>query len=245
MDATIIRGMDPSTIKALTFDVFGTVVDWRTSIIREGEALGQSKGLTLDWARFADAWRAQYQPNMDLVRRGEIPWKRLDNLHRMALDHLLSEFQVQGLSEQEVEHLNRAWHRLDPWPDVIPGLARLKPQYILATLSNGNVAMMVNMARRAGLPWDAILGAEIARRYKPEPEVYLTAADLLGVSPGECLMVAAHNGDLAAASTIGFRTAFIARPTERGPGHSAAAMPERDWDIVANGFVDLADQLGC
>ena len=237
--------MDAAAIRALTFDVFGTVVDWRSSIIREGEALGRAKGLTVDWPKFADAWRAQYQPNMERVRKGEIPWTRLDNLHRMALDGLLADFGVRGLSEQEVDDFNHAWHRLDPWPDVVPGLTRLKPRFVLVTLSNGNVAMMVNMAKRAGLPWDVILGAEIARRYKPEPEVYLTAADLLGLRPDQCLMVAAHSGDLAAASHLGFHTAFISRPNEHGPGHGAATAPEGQWDIVADGFTELAAQLGC
>jgi 2-haloacid dehalogenase len=237
--------MDPAAIKALTFDVFGTVVDWRSSIIRELEALGQAKGLTLEWARFADEWRAQYQPSMERVRSGELPWTRLDNLHRMALDQLLAQHQVTALSEEEVHSLNRAWHRLDPWPDVIPGLTRLKSKYVLATLSNGNVAMMVNMAKRAGLPWDAILGAEVARHYKPEPEVYLTAADLLGVRPDECLMVAAHAGDLKAASTLGFRTAFVSRPSEHGAESRPAAPSTGTWDVVADDFVDLADKLGC
>lgn len=237
--------MDFSTVKALTFDVFGTVVDWRRGIAREGEALGRARGLSVDWARFADAWRALYQPTMERVRSGQLPWTRLDDLHRLSLDRLLAEFRIEGLSGAEIDHLNRAWHRLDPWPDTVPGLTRLKRRYILATLSNGNVALIVNMARRAGLPWDAVLGAEVARHYKPQREAYLTTADMLGLRPEQCLMVAAHNGDLAAASSFGLRTAFVPRPSEHGPGGKADAKPAREWDVVADSFVDLATRLGC
>jgi 2-haloacid dehalogenase len=237
--------IDPGSIQALAFDVFGTVVDWRSSIIREGEAIGRQHGLRVDWAQFADAWRGLYQPNMDKVRSGAIGWTKLDDLHRMALDQLLVDFKITGLSEAEIDHLNRAWHRLDPWPDAVPGLTRLKRRYILATLSNGNVALMVNMARRAGLPWDAILGAEVAGHYKPQPEAYLRTAALLGLAPGECLMVAAHNSDLIAASGCGLRTAFVPRPEEHGPGQTRDLHPERPFDIVARDFLDLADQLDC
>ncbi len=166
------------SVRALTFDVFGTVVDWRSGIIREAEAIGRSLGISRDWAKFADAWRALYHPSMDRVRRGELPWKPLDELHRSALEQILPEFGVEGLSAAEIDHLNRAWHRLDPWPDAIAGLGRLRRGYILATLSNGNVALLVNMAKRAGLPWDAVLGAEVARHYKPDPEAYLHTAAL-------------------------------------------------------------------
>jgi 2-haloacid dehalogenase len=237
--------VDPSTIQALTFDVFGTVVDWRSSIIREGEALGRTRGLQVDWARFADAWRGLYQPQLERVRSSALPWTKLDDLHRMALDRLLVEFEIGGLTEAEIDHLNRAWHRLDPWPDTVPGLTRLKRRFVLATLSNGNVALIVNMARRAGLPWDAVLGAEVARAYKPQPPAYLTTADLLGLKPEQCLMVAAHNGDLTAASALGFRTAFVARPTEHGPGQTTDLKPTRDWDVVTDSFIDLAARLGC
>jgi 2-haloacid dehalogenase len=232
-------------VKALTFDVFGTVVDWRSSLIREGEALGKKKGLGVDWAKFADAWRGLYQPAMDEVRSGRRPWTKLDDLHRESLDKLLVQFGIEGLSEPEIDHLNRAWHRLDPWPDAVPGLTRLKKKFVLATLSNGNVALMVNMAKHGGLPWDTILGAEVARHYKPQPEAYLTTASLLGREPSECLMVAAHNGDLAAASAVGLRTAFVPRPNEHGPGQSKDVKPARDWDVVASDFVDLAARLGC
>jgi 2-haloacid dehalogenase len=237
--------MDPTAIKALTFDVFGTVVDWRSSLIREGEALGRARGLTVDWAKFADAWRGLYQPSLERVRTGSLPWTKLDDLHRAALDRLLIDFQISGLAEAEIDHLNRAWHRLDPWPDTVAGLTRLKRRFVLATLSNGNVALIVNMARHAGLPWDAVLGAEVARHYKPQPQAYLTTAALLGLTPGQCLMVAAHNGDLTAASGVGFRTAFVPRPAEHGPGQTRDVKPARDWDVVADSFVDLAAKLGC
>jgi 2-haloacid dehalogenase len=237
--------IDPGSIKALTFDVFGTVVDWRSSIAREGEAVGRAHDLRVDWTAFADAWRGLYQPSLDKVRTGAIPWTKLDDLHRMALDQLLVDFKITGLTEAQIEDLNRAWHRLDPWPDAVPGLTRLKKKYILATLSNGNVALMVNMAKRAGLPWDAILGAEVARHYKPQPQAYLTTAALLGLRPEQCLMVAAHNGDLAKASEVGLRTAFVPRPLEHGPGGKAEVEPAREWDVVASSFEDLATRLGC
>jgi len=232
-------------VKALTFDVFGTVVDWRSSLIREGQALGKAKGFAVDWAKFADAWRGMYQPAMDEVRSGRRPWTKLDDLHRESLEKLLGQFAIKGLSDGEVEHLNRAWHRLDPWPDSVAGLTRLKKKYVLATLSNGNVALMVNMAKHGGLPWDAILGAEVARHYKPQPECYRTTASLLGLAPEECMMVAAHNGDLAAASSVGLRTAFVLRPAEHGPGQTKDVNPTRQWDLVASDFVDLAGRLGC
>ena len=237
--------MNPGDLRALTFDVFGTVVDWRGSLVREGEAFGRAHGLRVDWARFADAWRAMYQPSMEAVRSGRRLWTRLDDLHRESLRTLVDQFGLPPLGKDDLEHLNRAWHRLDPWPDAVPGLERLRRRYVLATLSNGNVALMVNMARRAGLPWDAILGAEVARHYKPEPEAYTTTADLLGLRPAECLMVAAHAGDLQAASRCGFRTAFVPRPDEHGPGRPGDRAPEGDFDIVARDFLDLAARLGC
>jgi 2-haloacid dehalogenase len=237
--------MDTASIRALTFDVFGTVVDWRSSIIREGEALGRTRGLSVDWPAFADAWRGLYQPNMSKVRNGEMPWTKLDDLHRMALDRLIIDFKIAGLTEEETDHFNRAWHRLDPWPDAVPGLTRLKTRFMLTTLSNGNVALMVNMAKRAGLPWDAILGAEPTRHYKPDPETYLGTADYLGVRPDQLMLVAAHNGDLGAARKVGLRTAFVPRPKEHGPGQTRDLAPEQAWDFVATDFEDLARQLGC
>jgi 2-haloacid dehalogenase len=232
-------------LRALTFDVFGTVVDWRGGIAREAAAFFGPRGIERDWNDFALAWRARYQPAMEEVRRGRRPWARLDDLHRQNLLKVLDELGLGGLGEAEIEHLNRAWHRLDPWPDVVEGLGRLKQQYILATLSNGNVALMVNMAKRAGLPWDVILGAEVAGTYKPQPEAYLRAAELLDLRPGQCLMVAAHNDDLVAAAACGFRTAFIPRPDEYGPGHAKDRRAEHAFDLVARDFIDLADQLGC
>ena len=237
--------MDTQAIRALTFDVFGTVVDWRSSLIREGEALGRKKGLSVDWPALADAWRGLYQPNLSKVRNGEMPWTKLDDLHRMALDRLIIDFKIAGLSEEEIDHFNRAWHRLDPWPDSVPGLTRLKRKFALATLSNGNVALIVNMAKYGGLPWDAVLGAEVARHYKPQPECYLTTAALLGLRPDQCLMVAAHNNDLAAASSVGLRTAFVPRPNEHGPGKARDVTPAREWDVIARDFEDLATKLGC
>lgn len=232
-------------VKALTFDVFGTVVDWRSSIIEEGRALGRSKNIEADWVAFADAWRGRYQPSMSRVRDGEMPWTNLDNLHRASLDALLEEFGIAGLDEHEIDALNRAWHRLNPWPDSVAGLSRLKKKYILATLSNGNVALLVNMAKKAGLPWDAILGAEVTKHYKPQPECYLLSAQLLDLAPHECMLVAAHNGDLLAAGALGFRTAFVGRPTEYGPDQQADLQAEHPFDIVSESFTDLADKLGC
>ena len=238
--------MDPASVSALTFDVFGTVVDWRSSIIREGEAFGRSRHLSVDWAKFADAWRGLYQPAMEEVRSGRRPFTRLDDLHRESLVRLLGDFGIAGLSPAEIDDLNRAWHRLDPWPDAVAGLTRLKRRYVLATLSNGNIALMVNMAKRVGLPWDTILGAEIARAYKPQPEAYLRSADALGLRPEQCLMVAAHPNDLAAAARCGLRTAYVPRPLERGPGRAPAALePAQPFDVVAGDFVELAEKLGC
>ena len=234
--------------RALTFDVFGTVVDWRTSVAREGRAFGERHGIEADWGRFAEDWRGLYQPSLARVRDGERPWAPLDDLHRESLCTLLNKLGVAvgdgGVSDEAIDDLNRAWHRLDPWPDVVEGLARLKRRFVLATLSNGNVALIVNMAKRAGLPWDAVLGAEVARRYKPQPKAYLTTARLLGLAPGECMMVAAHNDDLRAAGSLGFRTAFVRRPDEHGPGQSRDLRAEDDFDIVADDFIGLAEALG-
>jgi 2-haloacid dehalogenase len=238
--------MDPASIGALTFDVFGTVVDWRSSLIREGEAFGKARHLDVDWAKFADAWRGLYQPAMEEVRSGRRPWVKLDDLHRESLVRLLGEFKIKDVSPAEIDHFNLAWHRLDPWPDAVPGLTRLKPHYVLATLSNGNIALMVNMAKHGGLPWDTILGAEIARAYKPTPEAYLRSAEALGLAPEQCLMVAAHPNDLAAAARCGLRTAYVPRPLEFGPGRGPAEPePAQPFDIVAGDFVELAERLGC
>jgi 2-haloacid dehalogenase len=232
-------------VKALTFDVFGTVVDWRGGIIREAQAIAQPRGIDADWAAFADAWRALYQPAMEEVRSGRRPWTKLDELHRESLNQLIPQYGLEKLSEDELDHLNRAWHRLDPWPDAVAGLTRLKTKFILVTLSNGNVALMLDMAKRAGLPWDAVLGAEVVQHYKPQPEAYLMTAELLGLRPEECMMVAAHARDLVAASGCGFRTAFVSRPAEYGPTRSADVASEGEFDVVASDFIDLAAKLGC
>ena len=236
--------MDASEVKALVFDVFGTVVDWRSSIIEEGQKLGAANGIKADWGSFADEWRGKYQPMMDKVRRGELPWTNLDALHRMGLEELLAEYEITGLSESEKDHFNRAWHRLRPWADSVPGLYRLKGKFILGTMSNGNVALMTNMAKFAGLPWDCILGAELAKAYKPDPITYQTGVDLLGLNAGQVVMVAAHQNDLLAAQKVGLKTAFVPRPLERGPGRTPDLTPDPSFDVVASDFVDLAGQLG-
>ena len=232
-------------LKAVTFDVFGTVVDWRTSIAREVESLAVKKQFVVDGERFADAWRKLYQPSMKKVRDGKMPWTVLDDLHRTNLLEVLEAFGIDQLSEEEIEHLNRAWHRLDPWPDAVAGLQRLKQHYIIGTLSNGNVALIVNMAKFSGLPWDVVLGAEIARHYKPQPEAYLKSAEILGLEPRECMLVAAHNGDLAAAGRCGCLTAFVPRPTEYGSEQTTDLAAEYDCDLVAGDFIELAQILGC
>lgn len=233
------------TISALTFDVFGTVVDWRSSVIRDGERLAQGKGWQVDWAAFADAWRAGYGPSMNRVRTGDLPWTKIDDLHRLILDDLLPEFGIEGLTEHEIETFNRVWHRLDPWPDAVGGLLRLKSRYTIATLSNGNVSLLANMAKYAGLPWDCILSAELARHYKPDAEAYLKAIELLSCDPSEVMMVAAHQGDLRHAAQVGMKTAFVLRPFERGPDREKDLTPDPDFDIMARDFHDLADKLGC
>ena len=237
--------VDPAAIRALTFDVFGTVVDWRGSIIREGAAWARDYGVEADWAAFADAWRMLYQPTMSKVRNGELPWTRLDDLHRMALERILPDFGLQGLAPDAIQRINTVWHRLDPWPDAVAGLTRLKRRYVVAPLSNGHVALIVNMAKRAGLPWDVVLGAEPARAYKPDPTVYLTAADMLGLSTNEILMVAAHNSDLAAARALGLRTAFVRRATEWGPGQTIDLEAEPGVDLAVASIEELADRLNC
>lgn len=235
-----------TAVKALVFDVFGTVVDWRTSVAAEVETLAKRKGVKVDGTAFADAWRAQYAPNMNRVRTGELPWTTLDRLHRMSLDRLLPEFGLTGLGEDDTTSLNRAWHRLRPWPDAVQGLTRLKRRFIIAPLSNGNIALMTNMAKNAGLPWDCILGAELARHYKPDPEVYQSAADFLDLTPDQVMMVAAHLGDLRAAKAVGLRTAFVARPDEYGHGPNSRRpdlVPDQSVDLSARDFVHLAAQL--
>jgi len=233
---------DPGSIRALVFDVFGTVVDWRGTIVREGEALSAAKGLSVDWRGVADAWRQGYQPAMARAMREE--WANIDTLHRGILDEIRPRFGLGGLDEREIEHLNRVWHRLAPWPDAIEGLQRLKTRFTISTLSNGNVSLLVDMARHGGLPWDCVLSAELFRAYKPSPAVYRGAADLLGIAAGELLMVAAHPSDLAAAQRAGLKTAYVERPLERGPGGAPENSAGQRFDWVASDFIDLAAQLG-
>lgn len=232
-------------VKALLFDVFGTVVDWRTSIIREMTQIGIDKGLSADWHQFADDWRALYQPSMEEVRSGRRAWTILDVLHRESLDTLVARYGLTALTEADKQHINRVWHRLLPWPDVVAGLTRLKTRYIIGTLSNGNVGLLTRMAKNSGLPWDVVLGAETARAYKPMPEAYLSAARILNLEPREVMLVAAHNGDLAAAAEQGLATAFISRPTEYGPAQKRDFKADRDWSVVARDFGDLATRMGC
>jgi 2-haloacid dehalogenase len=232
-------------IKALTFDVFGTVVDWRGSIMREMRLLAREKNIKVDAAAFADGWRAGYQPAMQRVRSGDLPWMNIDALHRIILDDLLKKFSISHLTEDEKAHLNKVWHRLKPWPDAVRGLKRLKKKYIITTLSNGNVSLLTNMAKFGGLPWDCIISAELAKHYKPDPEAYQMAASLLDLKTEEVLMVAAHKSDLVAAQKTGNRTAFIARLLEYGPDFKNDISREKAFDIQAFDFNDLADQLGC
>lgn len=233
-----------ATIKVLAFDVFGTVVDWRSSVIGEGEHLGKAKKLSIDWAAFADAWRGVYRPSLDRVQKGELPWTKLDDLHRVSLEKLLTQFKIQGLSHDEIDHFNRVWHRLKPWPDSVAGLQRLKKRFVITTLSNGNTSLLTNMAKHAGLPWDCILCAETVRHYKPDAEIYCLVPDLFDLKPEQVMLVAAHENDLQAAKTHGLRTAFVHRPLEHGPGKASSIPPAGKYDFVAKDFLDLADQLG-
>jgi 2-haloacid dehalogenase len=231
------------SVGALFFDVFGTLVDWRAGVAREAERILQPLGYRLDWLAFADAWRDEYQPAMEEVRAGQIPFCKLDLLHRRNLDRILPRFGISGLDEDAARELNLAWHRLDAWPDVPHGLARLKRRFVLAPVSNGNISLMVDLARRNGLPWDAVLGAETAGDYKPKPRVYLSACEALDLPPGSCMMVAAHTTDLLAAAKVGLRTAHIARPNERGPG-KGEAKPHAPVDVAAADLEDLTVRLG-
>ncbi len=243
-----MAGTDPAgaiaAVRALVFDVFGTVVDWRGSILRELEAFGRAKGIAADWARFVDDWRGGYRPAMQRVRSGAVPWTNIDGLHREILDAILVQHGITGVTEDETRHLNHVWHRLDPWPDTIAGLNRLKSRFIIGTLSNGNVALLVNMAKRAGLPWDVVLSAELARHYKRDPEVYRMALALLDLEPRQLMMVAAHPDDLAAAAQQGLRTAYVSRPLEHGPNASLERVSSDAFDVVADDFLALAAQLG-
>ena len=230
-------------VKALTFDVFGTVVDWRGSVAREIRSVGDKKGFKLEWGKFADRWRQGYAPSMNKVRSGEFPWTNIDTLHRMILDNLLEECGINNLNEHEKEYLNRAWHRLDPWDDSVEGLTLLKANYIISSLSNGNVALLLNMAKYAKLPWDTVLSAELVRHYKPDPETYLCTSTFFGIPIGQVMMVAAHKNDLKSAQSNGMRTAYVPRPFEHGPNTRTDESSEEYIDIVAKDFIDLSNKL--
>ena len=233
-----------SSVKAIVFDTFGTLVDWRTSLIAQLTGFGQERGLQADWMALADAWRSSYEPSLDKVRRGTIPWTVLDELHRSSLISLLDDFGLSALTDRDLDFLVKGWHRLDPWPDVVPGLQRLRQRYIIGPLSNGNLSLMVNLARFARLPWDVVFGADIFRHYKPDSETYLGVCDFLRLEPGQVMLGAAHNYDLRAADALGLKTAFIPRPTESGPNQATNLRPEGNWTIVATDIEDLAFQMG-
>jgi 2-haloacid dehalogenase len=230
-------------VKALVFDVFGTLVDWRTCVARESKTILEPLGYKLDWIAFADAWRAEYQPGMEEVRSGRIPFSKLDVIHRRMLERIRARFGLQRVDEAVMKELNLAWHRLDAWPDVPPGLNRLRKRFWLAPCSNGNISLMVDLARRNGFPWDAILGSEIARDYKPKPGVYLAAADAFSLEPGQVMMVAAHSNDLKAAAAVGLRTAHVAKVDEYGPG-TGEPGPTVPVDVAAKTMEELAEKLG-
>ncbi len=234
---------DVKMVRALLFDVFGSVVDWRTSITRDLSQWGEAQGIRVQWEPFVRAWRAQYQPRMQEVRSGQRPFALLDTLHREALESLLPEYGLTDLTAEQIDHINRAWHRLDAWPDSMNGLIRLKAKYTIAPLSNGNVALLNNMAKHAALPWDLNLSTQWFEAYKPQPQTYLGAAAALGLQPHEVMMCAAHNDDLAAARACGLKTAFWPRPTEYGVDQTKDFDAEQDWDVVAQDMRDLADQL--
>jgi len=236
----------PLGVKAMVFDTFGTVVDWHGSIVREATEWGRAKNLQIDWGKFADQWRAGYGPSMEKVRKGQLPWTKLDDLHRMILDDLLKQYNIPDLTEYEKQHWNTVWHRLHGWPDAVEGLTRLKKNFIIATLSNGNVSLLVEMAKFAGLPWDTVFGSDLFHHFKPDPEVYLGAVDLLSCKPGEVMMVAAHPGDLNAAKALGLRTGYVSRPAEAGLNRSApppSAETLDAFDVVATDFIDMAAKM--
>jgi len=231
--------------KALVFDVFGTVVDWHGSVAREVRELARAKGLRINAVKFAKAWRAGYRPAMDRVRRGEAPFEKIDVIHRAILEDVLKQFKVTTLTEEEKAHLNLVWHRLKPWPDSVRGLKRLKSKHIVATLSNGNTSLLVNMAKHGGLPWDCVFSSDTFNLFKPDPGMYLGAADRLDLKPSEVMMVAAHKPDLRAAAQQGLKTAFVKRPHEHGRNNNPDLASESDFTVNAESFLDLADQLGC
>jgi 2-haloacid dehalogenase len=230
-------------VKALVFDTFGTVVDWRNGVAREAERLLKPLGYELDWLAFAEAWRKEYQPAMDEIRSGRRPFVKLDILHRENLDRIAARFKLEKLDAPMRDQLNLAWHKLDAWPDVGPGFARLHKRFLMAPCSNGNIALMANVARRNNIPWDAILGSEIAQGYKPQPKVYLMTCEAFNLKPHEVMMCAAHSGDLSSAQKLGLRTGHIGRPGEGGPG-TGETEPKGQFDVVGKNFHDFADKLG-
>ncbi|WMY11786.1 haloacid dehalogenase type II [Paraburkholderia phenoliruptrix] len=236
--------VDLGNVKAIVFDTFGTVVDWRSSIINDLSAWGGGRGLDADWPKLVDRWRALYEPQKDRVRKGEIPWTNLDELHLDALKTLLPEIGLGGLRSDDISHINKVWHRLKGWPEASQALVRLKSRFIIGPLSNGNVALLVDMAKHAGLPWDAIFSCELFRHYKPHPSTYLGVCQQLYLQPEEVMMCAAHNYDLRAARAVGLRTAFIPRPTEYGPGQTTDLSAEEDWDVVAKDLLEFASRMG-
>ena len=231
--------------KVIVFDTFGSVVDWRGSLIADLTAYGESRGVTGDWTGLVDAWRASYQPSMDRYRKGEIGWTKLDQLHRWSLDRLVVQFGIKGLTEDDLVHINLGWHRLKGWPDAVPGLTRLKSKYIIGPLSNGNVSLLLNMAKNAGIPWDMIFGSDLFQQFKPHPDTYLGVARMMDLRPDEVMMAAAHNNDLLAAQKCGLMTAFWPRPGEYGPHQQRDYKAEHVFDVVAKDIEDLATQLGC
>jgi len=235
-----------ANVKACVFDIFGTVVDWRSSVIAEVSSWGHTKGLNINWAEFTDRWRLGYGPTMDKVRKGEIPWTNLDDLQRVILENLLRQYKIEGLTQKEKVYRAHVWRRLRPWPDSIEGLTRLKQKYIISPMSNGNVALMTGLAKFAGLPWDLILATDLVKHYKPDREMYMSAPFYLDLKPEEVMMCAAHTSDLRSARKCGLRTGFIYRPNEYGGG--SAGVPDRaepgDFDAVSTSIVDLAQQMG-
>ncbi|HEY2917410.1 MAG TPA: haloacid dehalogenase type II [Candidatus Binatia bacterium] len=229
-------------IQALVFDTYGTVVDWRAGVLEALFALGRSRGLTVDWDAFLSDWKTR--PIMDRVNRGELPWMKMESIHRQALAEPLARYGISQLTDSEIDNIVQARWRLKPWPDAVPGLTRLKQRYVISPLSNASFIGMVKLAKFAGLPWDCVITAENARCYKPHPEAYRTAVSLLGLRPAQVMMVAAHNYDLRAAQAEGLRTAFVPRLTEYGPAQTTDLTPDGDWDVIAKNFLDLATLLG-
>jgi 2-haloacid dehalogenase len=231
-------------VKVMVFDTFGTVVDWRSVVIAEGQELAKKKGLTVDWPKFADEWRAAYGPSMNKVRTGELPWTKLDRLHRMSLDALLAKNNITSLTEPEKAEFNRVWHRCKPWPDSVAGLTRLKKRFTIAPLSNGNISLITDMAKHGGLPWDCVLGAELVRHYKPDPEVYMSPVEFFDLTPPEVMMVAAHPPDLQVPKRLGLKTAYIHRPYEGGTAGTGQMPAAGSFDFIVHDLGELAGSVG-